>query len=68
MIGKLVHLCVMLNKYKYQQKKSLCHIARANGYQQLQRSIEGRLIINNGRARGLTAMQIMEGKQFVQQG
>jgi hypothetical protein len=42
-------------------------IARADGYKRIRRLIESTLILENGHAGGLMAMEILEGKRFVQQ-
>jgi hypothetical protein len=63
----LVRLRAVMDSYKYQHKKSLRRIARADGYQRLCRTIESGLIIANGRAGGLMATEILEGKRFVRQ-
>jgi hypothetical protein len=63
----LVRLWAAMDSYKYQQKQSLRRIARADGYRRLRRLIESSLILANGRAGGLTATDILEGKRFVRQ-
>jgi hypothetical protein len=61
----LVRLRAAMDSYKYQHKLSLRRIARADGYRRLRWTIESNLILTNGRAGGLTAMEILEGKRFV---
>jgi hypothetical protein len=58
----LVRLRATMDGYKYQYKHSLRQVARADGYKQIRRLIESTLILENGRAGGLTASKILDSK------
>jgi hypothetical protein len=64
-VDDLVRLRVRADALKYQHKHSLRHIARADRYRQLRRTIESNLILQNSLAGGLSVMEILEGKRFV---
>jgi hypothetical protein len=63
----LVQLRAAMDSYKYQYKHSLRRVARADRYRRLRRLIESSLILANGRAGGLSATEILQGKRFVRQ-